>query len=196
MAIYLVFIQHIIFSLSKKGKAAVVVPTGFLTAQSGIEKKIREKLVDEKMLRGVVSMPSNIFATTGTNVSILFLDKTNTRGNIVLMDASKLGTTVKDGKNQKTVLSAEEEQRIISTFNLHQSADDFSVAVSYEQIKDKNYSFSAGQYFDVKIEYTDITPKQFTAKMDGFKQNLDSLFAESQKLEKEIKKQLGGLKYE
>ena len=194
MAIYLVFIQHIIFSLSKKGKAAVVVPTGFLTAQSGIEKKIREKLVDEKMLRGVVSMPSNIFATTGTNVSILFLDKTNTR-EIVLMDASKLGTTVKDGKNQKTVLSADEEQRIISTFNLHQPSDDFSVVVSYEQIKDKNYSFSAGQYFDVKIEYSDITPKQFTAKMDGFKNNLESLFQESKELEKEIKKQLGGLKY-
>ena len=195
MAIYLVFIQHIIFSLSKKGKAAVVVPTGFLTAQSGIEKKIREKLVDEKMLRGVVSMPSNIFATTGTNVSILFLDKTNMR-EIVLMDASKLGTTVKDGKNQKTVLSADEEQRIISTFDLHQAADDFSVTVSHEQIKDKNYSFSAGQYFDVKIEYSDITPKQFTAKMDGFKQNLDALFAESKDWEKEIKQQLSGLKYE
>ena len=195
MAIYLVFIQHIIFSLSAKGKAAIVVPTGFLTAQSGIEKKIREKLVEEKMLRGVVSMPSNIFATTGTNVSILFLDKANTKGEIVLMDASKLGTTVKEGKNQKTLLSAEEEQRIISTFNLHQPSDDFSVVVSYEQIKDKNYSFSAGQYFDVKIEYTDLTPKQFAEKMDDFKQNLDSLFAESKDLEKEIKKQLGGLKY-
>ena len=196
MAIYLVFIQHIIFSLSKKGKAAVVVPTGFLTAQSGIEKKIREKLVDEKMLRGVVSMPSNIFATTGTNVSILFLDKTNTHGNIVLMDASKLGTTVKEGKNQKTLLSGEEEQRIITTFNLHQAADDFSVIVSYEQIKDKNHSFSAGQYFDVKIEYTDITPQQFAAKMNAFTHNLDALFAESQELEKEIRKQLDGLKYE
>ncbi len=195
MAIYLVFIQHIIFSLSAKGKAAIVVPTGFLTAQSGIERAIREKLVEEKMLRGVVSMPSNIFATTGTNVSILFLDKANTKGEIVLMDASKLGTTVKEGKNQKTLLSADEEQRIISTFNLHQSADDFSVAGSYEQIKDKNYSFSAGQYFDVKIEYSNLTPKQFTAKMDGFKQNLDSLFAESKELEKEIKKQLGDLKY-
>lgn len=195
MAIYLVFIQHIIYSLTAKGKAAVVVPTGFLTAQSGIERKIREKLVEGKMLRGVVSMPSNIFATTGTNVSILFLDKTNSEGDIMLMDASKLGTTVKEGKNQKTLLSAEEEERIISTFKLNQSADDFAVAVSYEQIKDKNYSFSAGQYFDVKIEYTDITPKQFTAKMDGFKQNLDALFAESKELEKEIKKQLGGLKY-
>lgn len=195
MAIYLVFIQHIIYSLSAKGKAAVVVPTGFLTAQSGIEKKIREKLVDGKMLRGVVSMPSNIFATTGTNVSILFLDKTNTKGDIVLMDASKLGTTVKEGKNQKTLLSEAEEERIISTFKLNQSVDDFAAAVSYEQIQAKNYSFSAGQYFDVKIEYTDLTPKQFTAKMDAFKQNLDSLFAESKKLEKEVKKQLDELKY-
>ncbi|WP_415623958.1 N-6 DNA methylase [Listeria monocytogenes] len=39
MAIYLLFIQHIIYSLNNTGKAAVVVPTGFITAQSGIEKK-------------------------------------------------------------------------------------------------------------------------------------------------------------
>jgi type I restriction enzyme M protein len=196
MAIYLVFIQHIIFSLAPKGKAAIVVPTGFLTAQGGIERKIREKLVDEEMLRGVVSMPSNIFATTGTNVSVLFVDRTNTKGDIVLMDASKLGTTVKEGKNQKTLLSTDEEILIISTFNDHEAKEDFSVVVSYEQIKDKNYSFSAGQYFDVKIEYTDITPKQFTAKLDGFKQNLDSLFKESAMLEAQIQKNLRGLKNE
>jgi type I restriction enzyme M protein len=196
MAIYLLFIQHIIFSLTAKGKAAIVVPTGFLTAQSGIERKIRERLIDSKMLRGVVSMPSNIFATTGTNVSILFLDKTNTKGDIVLMDASKLGTIVKEGKNQKTLLSPDEEDLIVETFNKHEVKEDFAVVVSYEQIKEKNYSFSAGQYFDVKIKYVNITPKVFSAKMDGFKKNLDSLFNESKDLEKEIKKQLGGLKYE
>ena len=196
MAIYLLFIQHIMFSLSAKGKAAIVVPTGFITAQSGIERKIREKLVEEKMLRGVVSMPSNIFATTGTNVSILFLDKANTKGDIVLMDASKLGTKVKEGKNQKTLLSPDEEQLIIYTFNEHKAVEDFTVVVSYEQIKEKNYSFSAGQYFDVKIEYTDITPEEFTAKMNNYQMNLVSLFAESHTLEEEIKKQLEGLKYE
>lgn len=196
MAIYLLFIQHIIFSLSQKGKAAIVVPTGFITAQSGIEKKIREKLVEEKMLRGVVSMPSNIFATTGTNVSVLFIDRTNTKGDIVLMDASKLGTTVKEGKNQKTLLSPEEENLIINTFNKHEAVEDFTVVVSYEQIKEKNYSFSAGQYFEVKIEYTAITPKEFTAKIDDFKINLVGLFEESKDLEKEIKKQLGWLKNE
>lgn len=160
MAIYLLFIQHIMFSLSAKGKAAIVVPTGFITAQSGIEKKIRERLIEKKMLRGVVSMPSNIFATTGTNVSVLFLDKANTKGDIVLMDASKLGTTVKDGKNQKTVLSAQEEELIVTSFNDHKAVEDFTVVVSYEEVKEKNYSFSAGQYFDVKIEYIDITAEK------------------------------------
>jgi type I restriction enzyme M protein len=196
MAIYPLFIQHIMHSLSAKGKAAIVVPTGFITAQSGIERKIRERLVEQKMLRGVVSMPSNIFATTGTNVSILFIDNANKKGDIVLMDASKLGTTVKEGKNQKTLLSHEEEQKIINTFNQHEAVEDFTVVVSYEQIKEKNYSFSAGQYFEVKIEYTDITPAEFEAKMNGFKTNLDGLFTESKSLEKVIQKQLNLLKYE
>lgn len=186
MAIYPAFIQHIMYSLSEKGRAAIVVPTGFITAQSGIEKKIRERLVENKMLRGVVSMPSNIFATTGTNVSILFLDKANTKGDIVLMDASKLGETVKDGKNQKTVLRNDEEDKIITTFNEHKAIEDFSVVVSYEQIAEKNYSFSASQYFEIKIEHVDITPKEFQNKMENYRDNLELLFGESRKLEKSI----------
>ncbi|MBT3934267.1 MAG: SAM-dependent DNA methyltransferase [Bacteroidetes bacterium] len=196
MAIFLLFIQHIMFTLSAKGKAAIVVPTGFITAQSGIQKKIREKLVEEKMLRGVVSMPSNIFATTGTNVSVLFLDKTDTKGDVMLLDASKLGTTVKEGKNQKTMLSADEETLIIETFNDHKVVEDFSIVVSYEQIRVKNYSFSAGQYFDVKIEYTDITQEEFEEKMTSYRTNLEKLFGESRGFENEIRQQLVGLKYE
>lgn len=196
MAIYLCFLQHIIYSLADNGKAAVVVPTGFITAQSGIEKKIRERLIDREMLRGVVSMPSNIFATTGTNVSVLFIDKENKGGQVLLMDASKLGEKVKDGKNQKTVLSAEEENKIIETFNKQEVIDDFSILVSYKDIKNKNYSLSAGQYFDVKIEYVDITAEEFEAKMNEYKSNLAEYFKQSHELEDEIQKQLELLKYE
>ncbi len=52
------------------------------------------------MLAGVLSMPSNIFATTGTNVSILFLDKTN-KEKVVLIDASNLGTKIKRWEKSK-----------------------------------------------------------------------------------------------
>ncbi|KAF5076039.1 N-6 DNA Methylase [anaerobic digester metagenome] len=195
MAIYPLFIQHIMYSLNTGGKAAVVVPTGFITAQSGIDKAIRERLVEEKMLRGVVSMPSNIFAATGTNVSIVFIDDAD-KGDVVLIDASNLGETIKDGKNQRTVLTQDEEDKIINTFNNKEVVEDFSVVVSYDDIKAKNYSFSAGQYFEVKIEYTDITHDEFKAKMNGFKSNLNKLFTESSDLEAEIKKQLEGLGYE
>lgn len=195
MAIYQLFIQHIMHSLSDKGKGAIVLPTGFITAQSGIDKKIRQELVARKMLAGVVSMPSNIFATTGTNVSILFLDKNNTE-DVVLIDASNLGTKVKEGKNQKTVLSEAEENRIIDVFNNKKVEDDFSVVVSYDDITNKNYSLSAGQYFEVKIEYVDITAEEFTAKMNAFETTLENLFAESKTLEKEIQENLKGLRYE
>lgn len=196
MAIYLLFIQHIMYSLSDTGKAAIVVPTGFITAQSGIEKKIRERLIDRGWLRGVVSMPSNIFANTGTNVSVLFLDKKADSEHIILMDASKLGETVKEGKNQRTVLTREEEAKIVDTFNNKIAVEDLSVVVSKDEVIAKNYSFSAGQYFEIKIEYVAITPEEFTEKMQGFETNLQQLFTESADLEKQILENLKKLKYE
>lgn len=195
MEIYQLFLQHIIYSLKPGGKAAVVVPTGFITAQSGIDQGIREHLVKYKMLAGVVSMPSNIFATTGTNVSILFIDDSN-KGDVVLIDASNLGQKIKDGKNQKTVMSDIEEQRIIDVFNDKKAEEDFSVIVNYNEIAEKNFSLSAGQYFEVKIDYVDISTEEFAKKMKDFSDNLNALFDQSHNLESEIRTQLARLKYE
>ena len=195
MAVYQMFLQHIIASLNDQGKAAVVVPTGFLTAGRGIPLKIRQHLVDHHWLRGVVSMPSKIFANTCTNVSVLFIDKQHT-GDVLLMDASKLGSKVKVDDNQRTVLSDAEIERIIDTFNAGQHVEDFCVTVSDEQIKEKKYSFSAGQYFEVKIEYVNLTPAEFAEKMQGFQTRLQAMFEEGHRLEEEIKEQLGRVKYE
>ena len=197
MAIYLLFLQHIIFSLGEHGKAAVVVPTGFLTSKSGIEKKIKEHIVGNRMLKGVISMPSNIFATTGTNVSIIFFDKDNINGKITLMDASKLGTKMKmDDNNQRTVLSDKEIKKIINTFIAGESVDDFCVSVTYEEIESKKLSFSAGQYFEVKIDYVDITADEFETKMNEYKNNLQLCFDKGKSLQAEILKQFSKVKYE
>lgn len=196
MAIYTCFIQHVINSLKDRvGKGAVVVPTGFLTAQSSIEFNIRKYLADNKYLRGVISMPSNIFANTGTNVSILFIDKSRTFDYAFFMDASKLGEKKKeDGKNQKTVLSAEEERRIIDTFNNEVEEQDFSIKVSYDKISEKKYSFSAGQYFEIIIEHIDITPEEFQAKLDAFEAEYSALTQEGAELDRQIIENLRRLK--
>lgn len=70
------------------------------------------------------------------------------------------------------------------------------MTVRYADIEAKKLSFSAGQYFEVKIEYVDLTPEEFKEKMNGFTARLDEMFAESRRLEEEIKTQLRLVKYE
>lgn len=195
MAIYLCFLQHILYILKKNGKAAVVVPTGFLTASTGIAQNIKKRIIEKGWLKGVVSMPSNIFANTGTNVSVIFIDKGNANQDAILIDASKLGEKIKIDKNQKTVLRDFEIEKIISTFKNREDVDDFSKVVSFEDITKKKYSFSAGQYFDIKIEYVDITEEEFNSRMANYQQNLQKMFEESHDLEKDIMEQLGKLKF-
>ena len=194
MAIYLPFIQHAIYSMKDDGKAAIVVPTGFLTSKSKMETAIKSKLIENPWLKGVISMPSNIFANTGTNVSVIFIDKANKSDTAVLIDASGLGEKIKDGKNQRTVLSDEEINKIINSFIAHKNVDGFAVIVDYETIKSKGYSFSAGQYFGVKIEHIDITDEEFESRINSYLTILDDEFTKSHMLEDKIKEQLGRLK--
>lgn len=195
MAIYQLFIQHIIYSLNDNGKAAVVVPTGFLTATS-IDKKIRKYLVNNRMINTVVSMPSNVFANTGTNVSVIFLDKSKNDDQVYLVDASKLGEKVKENNIQKTILSQADIEKVVNSAIEKKDIEDFSITVNFQEIKDKNYSFSAGQYFPVKIEYAKFTQSEFEEKLCKYRENLQKLFAKSNNLEQDVKKQLEFLKYE
>ena len=196
MAIYTCFIQHVINSLKKNGKGAIVIPTGFITSKSGVENKILKHIVDEKIVYGCVSMPSNVFATTGTNVSVLFFDNSRQTEKVVLIDACKLGEEYKDGNNQKRRLRNFEIEQIVSTFREKKAVDDFSVAVTYDQIIEKKYSLAAGQYFDVKIAYVELSQEEFNTKMAGYTQNLQTLFAEGNALQAEIMEQLKKVKYE
>ena len=193
MAIYTCFIQHVLNSLKSTGKGAIVIPTGFITSKSGVEKKILERIVEEKWIYGCVSMPSNVFATTGTNVSVLFFDKSGQNEKVILIDASKLGEEYKEGNNQKRRLRDFEVEQIVKTFQNRESVEDFSVAVTYDEIKEKGYSLSAGQYFDIKIDYVDITAEEFNKRMSDYKSKLTEMFKESHRLEAEIMKQLDSL---
>ena len=115
---------------------------------------------------------------------------------VVLIDASKMGEEYQDGNNKKRRLRPEEIEKIVTTFRNKEAVDDFSVAVTYDEIKAKKYSLAAGQYFDVKIEYVELTQEEFNAKMEAYTTELKSFFAEGNALQKEILEQLGKVKYE
>ena len=97
-----------------------------------------------------------------------------------------MGHDEKDGNNMRTFLDPKEIDTIVETFLKKEAKEDFSVVVSHEDIKKKKYSLSAGQYFDVKIEYDPITDEEYKSKISTFKQNLSKLFSRAHDLETKI----------
>ena len=166
------------------------------TSKMGIEQKILKRIVDTYVVSGCISMPSNLFATTGTNVSVVFFDNSRRAEKVVLIDASKLGEKRKEGKNQRTFLSEGEIDQIVETFIEAKAVEGFSVTVTHDEIAAKGYSLSAGQYFDVKIEHIDITPEEFQSRLAGYESELKAINDEAAALDREIAAVLGELKME
>ena len=196
MAIYTCFIQHVINSLKNTGKGAIVVPISFITALNSIERKILEYIVDNNIVYGCVSMPANVFANTQTKVSTLFFDKSKQQDKVVLIDATKLGIDIKDGKKKKHKLLDEDIESIIDAFHNKKVIKEFSVVVTHNEIKENNYSLAAGQYFDVEIEYIDITEDEFNSKIHNYENNLKKYLAESNIIKDKIFLQLEKIKFQ
>lgn len=152
MAIYTCFIQHVINSLNEKGKAAVVVPSGFLTDTGSITTAIREKLISEKWLRAVIQMPTNIFANTNTSVSVVFIDKEHQHDTVMMVDASRMGKQEKIDDLTKTVFSETDIQSIINAVNSKEQIPEFSIEVSLDDILKNSNLIKPGLYF--KMNYS------------------------------------------
>lgn len=200
MAIYLMVLQHILYSLKDDGKAGIVIPTKFLDWTDKIATTIRKYLVDNKYLRAVVSMPSNVFANTGTSVSVLFIDKSKVHEHIYMLDASGIGRSesikMNNKKVKKTILDEADMKFIINSVNNSDVIEGKSVLKAIKDVQDKHYSLCAGQYFDIKMKALDITPEEFNARMDGYKTELITLFSKGDDLKQKVIESLEKCKYE
>lgn len=185
-AIYPCFIQHVVNSIKPGGKGAIVVPTGFLTVKNGVEHTVIERLVDQHIISGAIAMPPNVFANTGTNVSVIFFDKSKENEKVILIKADGLGEEYKEGKNTKRRLTEDEIEKIVSTFIEKKSEHGFSSAVSYDDIKKKKYSLAAGQYFDVKIEHKEIKSEEFDSIMSNYEKTIKECLKRNKELEPSI----------
>lgn len=166
MPIYLMFLQHIACSLGEEGKAAIVVPTGFLSISKGIGRKFREYLIENNMLNGIVKMPPMVFANTGTQVSVLFLEKGRTDEEIILIDASGYGRKVNiDNDTQRTILSQSDIEEIVSLYKSKVEKEGISVLVANNEINE-DYSFSPAHYFKTEIKRNALSSEEYKREMN------------------------------
>lgn len=97
------FLLHILKSLKSTGKAAVILPHGVLF-RGNTEARIRQNLVRQGYIKGIIGLPANLFYGTGIPACIIVIDKANahSRTGLFMVDASTKGDA-----------SAKEEQGVL-----------------------------------------------------------------------------------
>lgn len=184
MAIYTCFFQHVINSLKKDGKGAIVVPSGFLTDTGKIQTEIRNYLITNRCLSTVIQMPTNVFANTNTSVSVIFMDKSRRNDTVMFVDASRMGESVKVDDNTRTVFSGEDEQTIVDAAVLRKCIPEFSIEVSVSAIEENDNLIKPGLYFEMEYpklkEYhipMDAAMEKMRQKKQGLIREMRSMYA-------------------
>lgn len=134
------FIQHAIASLKEDGKAALIITHGTLF-RGGADKKIRQALLQEDLIEGVIGLPSNLFFSTSIPVAILILNKNKSaerKGKIQFINAQD---HVKKTRGQN-ILRAEDQHKIISAYHNAEEIKQYSMFVSVEDIEDANLNIA------------------------------------------------------
>lgn len=137
---------HIIKSLKRKGKAAVILPHGVLF-RGNAEGTIRQALIDKGLIKGIIGLPTNLFYGTGIPACIIVIDKENAdeRNGIFMIDASR--DFVKDGNKNR--LRERDVYKITNVFNQRLELPKYSRFVPNSEIKNKNsYNLNISRYID------------------------------------------------
>lgn len=187
------WMQHMIYHLAPKGKLGLVLANGSLSG-SGTEGDIRENIVRDGLVDCIISMPDKLFYSTGIAVSLWILNKDKIdREKTLFIDARNLGTMVDRAHRE---LEEKDIKLIADTYHNYTKGEDveeqgFSHVADLEEIEKNGFVLTPGRYVGLAEIEDDGIP--FEEKMEGLTEELRDLFKESDKLEKEIKEQLGGI---
>ena len=141
------WLMHILKTLKSTGKAAVILPHGVLF-RGNAEATIRQKIIDKGWIKGIISLPPNLFYGTGIPACIIVIDKegAKNRSGIFMIDASK--GYIKEGSKNR--LREQDIYRIVTTFNEKITTDPkYDRFVLNKEIKGKNeYNLNISRYID------------------------------------------------
>jgi type I restriction enzyme M protein len=140
------FLLHILKSMKQTGHGAVILPHGVLF-RGNAEAIIRRNIIDKRWIKGIISLPANLFFGTGIPACIIVLDKSEAenRKGIFMIDASK-GFVKNDNKNR---LRECDIKKIVDTFNAQLEIPKYSRLVPMDEIVAKNeYNLNIPRYID------------------------------------------------
>ena len=141
------FLLHIIKSLKSTGKGAVILPHGVLF-RGNAEARIRENLIKQGYIKGIIGLPANLFYGTGIPACIIVIDKEHSqaRKGIFMVDASK--GFIKDGNKNR--LRSQDIHKIVDVFTKQLELSRYSRMVPLSEIASEvnNYNLNIPRYID------------------------------------------------
>ena len=191
------WMQHMIYHLSERGKIGLVLANGSLSSTTSGEGKIRQAIVEDDLVEGIVALPTQLFYTTGIPVCLWFLNKNKKqKGKTLFIDAREMGTMV---SRKLRELTDEDIDLIADTFTKFEEGTledekGFCKVCDLEEIKKHDYILTPGRYVGFKPEEDDGIP--FEEKMRTLTSELNELFKESNELETKIRQSLKEIGFE
>jgi type I restriction enzyme M protein len=139
------FLLHIVRSLKRYGKGAIILPHGVLF-RGNAEAEIRKNLIRKGYIKGIIGLPPNLFYGTGIPASIIVIDKENAlnRKGIFIIDAGK--NFIKDGSKNR--LREQDIHKIADVFNNQKNIAYYSRMVSIEEIEKNEFNLNIPRYIE------------------------------------------------
>ncbi|MEZ0186745.1 MAG: N-6 DNA methylase [Candidatus Reddybacter sp.] len=204
------WIMNMISKLSESGTAGFVLANGSMSTQTGGERKIRQKMVENDIVDCMIALPGQLFYTTQIPVCLWFLTKNkkeqtskgyrNRQGETLFIDARNVGTMI--SRVQKE-FSTSDISDIARTYHAwrgevkdgnYEDIAGFCKSIKVDEIAKHDYVLTPGRYVGTAAEEEDAEP--FSEKVARLTGQLKKQLEESDRLDAEIRKNLAGFGYE
>ena len=185
------WMQHMIHHLSPTGRIGLVLANGALSSQTGGEGVIRQRIVENDLVEGIIALPSQLFYSTGIPVSLWFLSRKKQQpGKVLFIDARNMGTMVTRAVRE---LMQEDITKIADTFESfrNDTLEDekgFCAVKTLDDIAAQDYILTPGRYVGIAEQEDDGEP--FDEKMERLTKDLGALFEEGRYLEEKVNNNL------
>jgi type I restriction enzyme M protein len=194
------WLQHILFHLSPRGRAGIVLANGSMGSTQNSEGDIRRAMVDADKVECMIALPSQLFFNTQIPACLWFLtkEKSSRKGEVLFIDARKLGTMISRVQSELTDETIERIATTVSDWrsgsSSYEDTPGYCRSVRLEEIAEHGHVLTPGRY--VGAEEIEDDDEAFADKMQSLTEKLAEQIAKGAELDQQIRQKLGGLGYE
>lgn len=200
------WLQHMLYHLKPTGRAGIVLANGSMSSSQNSEGEIRRAMVEADVVEVMVALPGQLFFNTQIPACLWFLakQKATRKGEVLFVDARKLGTSVSRVQIELTEADIDRIASIVAAWRgealeeggiVGEYADipGFCRSVTLAEIAEHGHVLTPGRY--VGAEEVEDDDEAFVEKMQRLTKQLGEQMAKGAELDQLIRQKLGGLGY-